>query len=370
MKNNPNHNMYQRGGMWYFQYKKIRRPLKTDKVLEARDRRDALLKELKYHGDEWLAQKIGFGQVVLDFLKLKEGKGVLPETLQNYKNIMRFYVSKSDWSKKAVSDITSMDVEEWITNDVGVKNTFKNQILTVLSGVFKYAKRKRYIKYNIIEEVERPKKEHYEPQAYSDEEVGKLLAAAEGVYKEFFIVKFFTGMRISEICGLKWQYVDFINRNILVRESRYRGKQRKGVKNRYSKRTIKMLPVVYDALFRQRERSLGRSEWVFLSTYGKPLGHRTVSGYQWDKLVKKAGVRRLCLKDSRHTYISMALREKEQPMAVAKSVGHRDTRMINEHYEAYVPTEDEGSKIGEKSTTILLQTGTGGEQPPVVLSNK
>lgn len=32
-------------------------------------------------------------------------------------------------------------------------------------------------------------------------------------------VRFFTGMRTGEIHGLKWKYIDFTQRMILVRES-------------------------------------------------------------------------------------------------------------------------------------------------------
>jgi len=38
-------------------------------------------------------------------------------------------------------------------------------------------------------------------------------------YRHYMTVRFFTGMRSGEIHGLKWKYVDFQRRLILVREA-------------------------------------------------------------------------------------------------------------------------------------------------------
>ena len=40
-------------------------------------------------------------------------------------------------------------------------------------------------------------------------------------FRHYFTVRFFTGMRTGEVDGLKWKYVDFERRLILVRETAY-----------------------------------------------------------------------------------------------------------------------------------------------------
>lgn len=51
------------------------------------------------------------------------------------------------------------------------------------------------------------------------DEVQAILGRAREDYKPYFAVRFFTGMRTGEVHGLKWKYIDFERRLILVRES-------------------------------------------------------------------------------------------------------------------------------------------------------
>ncbi len=53
---------------------------------------------------------------------------------------------------------------------------------------------------------------------FSLDEVRKIIDAVRSDFKDYFTLRFFTGMRTGEIHGLKWQYVDFERRLIMVRE--------------------------------------------------------------------------------------------------------------------------------------------------------
>jgi len=55
-------------------------------------------------------------------------------------------------------------------------------------------------------------------------EISQILKTVDTRYNAYFTVRFFTGLRSSEINGLKWKYVDFVNRKILVREALVNGK--------------------------------------------------------------------------------------------------------------------------------------------------
>jgi len=63
-------------------------------------------------------------------------------------------------------------------------------------------------------------------------------------YTNFFVVEFFTRMRLGEQVTLKWRSIDWENQKILVRESRVMGIEGRP-KTRGSYRDIAMLPVVW-----------------------------------------------------------------------------------------------------------------------------
>ncbi len=54
---------------------------------------------------------------------------------------------------------------------------------------------------------------------FSLEEVQLILQTVRPDYRNYFVVRFFTGMRTGEVHGLKWKYVDFERRLILLPRS-------------------------------------------------------------------------------------------------------------------------------------------------------
>lgn len=63
---------------------------------------------------------------------------------------------------------------------------------------------------------------HIEP--FSMAEVNTIINSVRADFRNYYIVRFFSGMRTGEIDGLKWEYIDFKRRQILVRETIVRGK--------------------------------------------------------------------------------------------------------------------------------------------------
>ena len=106
-------------------------------------------------------------------------------------------------------------------------------------------------------------------EPFSIEEVQLILANVREDFKAYYTVRFFTGMRTGEIDGLKWQYVDFERRQILIRETVVDGKMTY-TKTDGSQREIHMSQPVYDALMKQRNLTR-RQELVFSTRNDTPL---------------------------------------------------------------------------------------------------
>jgi integrase len=54
-------------------------------------------------------------------------------------------------------------------------------------------------------------------------EVKKIIDTVRPDFRNYYIIRFFTGMRTSEVHGLQWQYVDFERKQILVRQALVKG---------------------------------------------------------------------------------------------------------------------------------------------------
>jgi integrase len=163
-------------------------------------------------------------------------------------------------------------------------------------------------------------------------------------FRDFFIVAFFTGMRFGEMAGLKWGNVDFKMEIIRVRETRVRGKQ-DDPKTKKSVRDVKMLPPVIEAMRNQRKATFGKSDFVFLNQYRRPLLPDSMNFHVWKLALKRAGLTPRSLYQTRHTFATLMLDAGEHPGWVQKMMGHETMQMIYEKYYSYIKNyqRDEGS---------------------------
>lgn len=175
------------------------------------------------------------------------------------------------------------------------------------------------------------------------DEINLFLEHIRPDFKDYYTVRFFTGMRTGEIDGLKWCYVDFERRQILIRETIVKRKI-EYTKTDSSQREIHMSQPVYEALLRQKEAT-GDKEYVFCTRAGTPLDYNRVSRRVWYPILDLLGLRRRNAYQTRHTAATLWLASGETPEWIARQMGHSNTEMLFRVYSRYVPnlTRQDGS---------------------------
>lgn len=183
-------------------------------------------------------------------------------------------------------------------------------------------------------------------EPFSLNEVQQLIATSRADYKDYFTVRFLTGMRTGEVHGLKWKYVDFANRLILIRETFVLGED-EYTKTDSSQREIQMSQPVFEALQRQHAATGKLSEYVFCNREGQPLDNKNFSDRVWYPLLRHLGLKSRRPYQMRHTAATLWLASGEAPEWVARQLGHANTQMLFQVYSRYVPnlTRQDGSAI-------------------------
>lgn len=181
---------------------------------------------------------------------------------------------------------------------------------------------------------------------FSLTEVQKIIAACRADFKDYMVIRVFTGMRTGEAHGLKWKYVDFERRYILIRETQVLGED-EYTKTDQSQRDIQMSQPVYEALKRMYEATGRLSEYVFCNSQGKPLDNKNFTDRVWYPLLRHVGLERRRPYQMRHTAATLWLASGESPEWIAKQLGHGSTEMLFRVYSRYVPniTRQDGSAI-------------------------
>lgn len=179
---------------------------------------------------------------------------------------------------------------------------------------------------------------------FSLDEVKKIIKHVRKDFKNYYTVRFFSGLRTGEIDGLQWKYVDLENRQILVYKSLVNGKLQ-DTKTDGSYRHVDLSQLVVEALNAQRLITGNRSDFVFCSNTGTPLQHRNVTKRVWYPLLRRLNILERNPYQSRHTAATLWLAAGESPEWIAKQLGHTSTAMLFRVYSRYVPnlTRKDGS---------------------------
>lgn len=175
-------------------------------------------------------------------------------------------------------------------------------------------------------------------------EVNTVINSVRQDYKNYYITRFFSGMRTGEIDGLKWKYVDFKNRIIKIRETIVLGDE-DYTKNDSSQRDIDMSKALYDALKLQFQSTGDVSEFVFCNSKGGCIDHNNVTKRVWYPLLARLKISKRRPYQTRHTTATLWLAAGESPEWIAKQMGHATTEMLFKVYSRFVPnlTRQDGS---------------------------
>jgi integrase len=373
MARNLNHHLYQypSTGVWYFQKKAkgLKKPyklsLETKSVVEARRKRDELLKQVQTYGripkEEPIAvsESMLFGEVAQRWSEIIKTR-IEDTTFANYRKVMNKHVLPA-FGNTPIADITSLDIETFISKlKVGSKT--KQNILTPFRMVMKFGKKHGIIRSNPFSDVDPIRKTKSRPtRALTLDEIRCFLEVLDEFWKPLFILLFFTGVRIGEAAGLKWKRVDLVNSVVQIRKTIVYvngGYVYKKPKTESSIRDVKLPSFVVEALREQRKRTWkGDGEnFVFLNKEGRHLHRHTLNRTVITPALKKMrATTHISARDTRASYITNALDQNERMSFIQKQVGHTTTRMIVDHYYRHVPAPDDGNRLEDawNSTSIL-----------------
>lgn len=214
-------------------------------------------------------------------------------------------------------------------------------ILDVLQIALTKAVKWRIVAENVALMVDKPREVKREMQFWSEEEIARFLATAQG-HRLFaaFVLALVTGMRAGELLGLHWKDVDFDVGAVRVRETlvRVEGAYMLGGEPKSAKsRRIIDIDATTVAILREHRRAqaLERlaigSAWhdhglVVASEVGT-LINRENFRRSFRAICKRAGVPPIRPHDMRHTNATVLLSRGEDLAVVSERLGHHALTM-------------------------------------------
>ena len=184
------------------------------------------------------------------------------------------------------------------------------------------------------------------------EEANLVMSFSPWPYRDFFKLSILTGLRTGEALALRFDDFDLRRRIILIQRSFTAG-YLGTTKTRSGEREIPLLRPLWE-LYQSRQLVNRRaSPWFFFSQHRGVLSLKKIRQV-WRAFLDVMGIAPRVLYSTRHTYASLAISAGEDPLWVAKVLGHERPDQLFLRYASYL----EGQKEDGKK---ILQLVLGGE---------
>lgn len=244
----------------------------------------------------------------------------------------------------------------------GLSRSSVVHIHRILHDALSYAVQCGLLSCNVADTVKPPRARHKEMRTLDSVGVSRLLEASKDtIYYHIFHLAVFTGMRRSELLGLRWRDVDLDMATVSVVQTLHCLGKGKVIfqepKSSKGKRQIALSPAAVIALREHRQQQeLERldcllkgapvvyDDLVFSNSDGSPLLPNSVT-HAFIKTVRRLGLREVRFHDLRHTHASLMLKQGIHPKIVSERLGHATIGITLDTYSHVTPGLQEAAAL-------------------------
>jgi integrase len=199
------------------------------------------------------------------------------------------------------------------------------------------------------------------------EEIRAVVAHLQGRWRPLLLTAIFTGLRASELRGLRWKDIDFKKSEVHVRQRADKFKEIGAPKSRAGQRTIPMVPILANTL-REWKLACPKSEHdlVFPTGAGQVEYHSNIVTRGLGPAQVAAGVvtkggepKYTGLHALRHFYASWCINRREDgglgllPKRVQERMGHSSITITMDTYGHLFPSGDDGAELAAAQKALL-----------------
>jgi integrase len=293
-----------------------------------------------------------------EWLELCAVRGLRDSTIESYRTTLRLHVDAA-LQETPVSDITRGDLNDLYRRLLrsgrrdrrgGLSPRTVRYLHAVLSRCFSDAVRAGYLRANPAATADPPSPRAARSHAFtvwSPTELASFLAAArdDPLYPAFHLAAT-TGLRRSELLGLRWCDIDFAAGEVHVVQAVVevahvpRITPPKTAKSRRLVAIDKATALILAEFRAEAERAqpdLDAQTLAFTTPDGDPI-HPALFSYYFQRRLRLSGARRIRFHDLRHTHATHALQAGVHPKVVSERLGHSSILTTLDIYSHVLPS--------------------------------
>ena len=323
------------------------------------------LKEEIYNDDLAIPTNVKLEKYLMDFLE-KYKVNLSITTYNCYVRICKKYINPILGSIK-LNDLRPIHIQNYVDDLVGILSPQTIKIhINILNLALKRAYKLKLVKYDIVDCIEVPKNKKFKSEVYDQKDIAKLLETIKNTDLELPInLAIGLGLRISEVLGLSWSDIDFMENTITIEKITARDSGKvilKEPKTDTSKRTISA-PKEVMAMLKDYKRKYLQDKLqgkikdcnlLFFDKNENPIAEDVLSK-KFSRFLKKHNLKHIRFHDLRHSHVTLLINAKVPIKVISERVGHSNVNTTLNIYSHTLKEMDQ--EASEKISESIFKLG-------------
>ncbi|CCY07671.1 site-specific recombinase XerD [Coprobacillus sp. CAG:698] len=292
--------------------------------------------------------------------KNEKKRYVKESTMAVYKLIVDNHIVKA-FGEKKISLIKNVDIQTFINEklDSGLSEKTCRDILVVFKMIFKFSVKQNYCKVIMFDIIFPTRKKNTSIEVFTQIEENRIIKYIDSNFtfqNLGILICLYTGVRIGEICALKWEDIDIEKKLIKISKTLQRiyTKDEKtriiidSPKTINSNREIPLADIIYK-IIKPLYKIINKEYYVITNSlkYTEP---RTYRNYYFE-LLDKLKLRKLKFHCLRHTFATRCIEANVDYKTLSVILGHSN---ISTTLNLYVhPNYDQKKRCIDKMSKLL-----------------
>ncbi len=267
---------------------------------------------------------------------------VKESSYSNYENIISKHILPI-LGGELMSNLTTSKLNDFIHHKLnngrlngngGLSAKSVRDIMTVYRSIEAYAAREYGIRETHFTMPKTEKKQIDVLNAFERKRLENYLICNQNNTNISVLLCLFTGLRVGELCGLRWGDIDFENETVSVRRTVQRinkhGSSEVVIGSPKSKSSVRIVPVPNFILNILKQKKKGNDFYIITGTC-KPAEPRTMQN-RFKAILKVCGIRSVNFHLLRHTYATVCIETGFDPKTLSELLGHADASITLNRY--------------------------------------